>query len=96
MFEIDYAASGEVMCSGRLDAAQSPKAEAFLGRLDASHTLDFKRLEYISSAGLAILLKTQKRLSESGAALRIINVNKHIYDIFRYSGFNAIFEIETL
>jgi anti-sigma B factor antagonist len=96
MFEIAYAESGEILCSGRLDAAQTAKAEAFLGRLDASQTLDFERLEYISSAGLAILLKTQKRLSGSGAAIRIINVNKHIYDIFRYSGFNAIFEIETL
>ena len=96
MFEIDYSESGAVICRGRLDAAQSGKAEAFLGRLDTSHTLDFERLEYISSAGLAILLKTQKRLSRSGAALKIINVNKHIYDIFRYSGFNAIFEIETL
>ena len=96
MFEIDYAENGEIVCSGRLDAAQAARAEAFLVRLDTSQTLDFERLEYISSAGLAILLKTQKRLSESGAALRIINVNKHIYDIFRYSGFNAIFEIETL
>ena len=96
MFEIDYGESGQITCSGRLDAAQSAKAEAFLGRLDASQTLDFERLEYISSAGLAILLKTQKRLSGSGAAIKIINVNKHIYDIFRYSGFNAIFEIETL
>jgi len=96
MFEIDYAENGEIVCSGRLDAAQSAKAEALLGRLDTSQTLDFERLEYISSAGLAILLKTQKRLSGSGAAIKIINVNKHIYDIFRYSGFNAIFEIETL
>jgi anti-sigma B factor antagonist len=96
MFEIDYTESGEIVCSGRLDAAQSAKAEAFLGRLDASQTLDFERLEYISSAGLAILLKTQKRLSERGAAIKIINVNKHIYDIFRYSGFNSIFEIEPL
>ena len=96
MFDIDYAESGEIRCSGRLDAAQSPKAEVFLAGLDTSHTLDFERLEYISSAGLAILLKTQKRLSGSGAALRIINVNNHLYDVFRYSGFNAIFEIETL
>ena len=79
-----------------LDAVQSEKAEAFMSQLAASCTLDFEQLEYISSAGLAILLKTQKRLSESGAALKITNVNKHIYDIFRYSGFNAIFEIETL
>ena len=96
MFEIEYGEGGNVICSGRLDAAQSAKAEAFLGQLDNSHTLDFERLEYISSAGLAILLKTQKRLSGSGAAIKIINVNKHIYDIFRYSGFNAIFEIESL
>jgi len=96
MFEIKFADSGEVVCRGRLDAAQSDKAEAFLQSLGASSTLDFEQLEYISSAGLAILLKTQKRLSASGGALRIVNVNKHIYDIFRYSGFNAIFEIETL
>lgn len=96
MFEISFADNGDVICTGRLDAAQSQKAEAFMNDLGASCTLDFEHLEYISSAGLAILLKTQKRLSESDAALKITNVNKHIYDIFRYSGFNAIFEIEPL
>ena len=96
MFDISFGDDGAAICRGRLDAAQSGKAEAFMADLSASCTLDFEHLEYISSAGLAILLKTQKRLSESGAALKITNVNKHIYDIFRYSGFNAIFEIETL
>ena len=95
MFEISFGESGEVVCRGRLDAAQSEKAEAFMSELREDRVLDFEQLEYISSAGLAILLKTQKRLSESGAALRIVNVNKHIHDIFRYSGFTAIFEIET-
>jgi anti-sigma B factor antagonist len=76
MFEINFGEGGEIVCRGRLDAAQSEKAEAFLGSLDANSTLDFEQLEYISSAGLAILLKTQKRLSESGGALRIVNVNK--------------------
>jgi len=96
MFEISFGEAGAVICSGRLDAAQSDKAEAFMSNLKASHTVDFERLEYISSAGLAILLKTQKRLSGSGDSLKIVNVNKHIHDIFRYSGFTAIFEIETL
>ena len=95
MFEISYADNGDVICQGRLDAAQSDKAEAFFNGIEAAATLDFGQLEYISSAGLAILLKTQKRLSESGAALRITNVNKHIFDIFRYSGFTAIFDIEA-
>jgi anti-sigma B factor antagonist len=95
MFEIKFGESGEVICRGRLDAAQSEKAETFMSELTESSVLDFGQLEYISSAGLAILLKTQKRLSESGAALKIVMVNKHIHDIFRYSGFTAIFEIET-
>ena len=95
MFEIKYGEDGEVICSGRLDAARSGEAEAFFGSLDGPAVVNFAELEYISSAGLAILLKTQKRLSESGAALKIVNVNRHIHDIFRYSGFTAIFEIET-
>jgi anti-sigma B factor antagonist len=95
MFDIEYGENGEVVCRGRLDAAQSDKAESFLSALDGASVVDFGQLEYISSAGLAILLKTQKRLSESGAALKIVNVDKHIHDIFRYSGFTSIFEIEA-
>ncbi|MDH3276387.1 MAG: STAS domain-containing protein [Gammaproteobacteria bacterium] len=95
MFEIDYGDDGEVMCSGRLDASQCAKAQSFMDEIADTRTLDFSRLEYISSAGLGILLKTQKRLAESGSALRITNVNNHIYDVFRYSGFNAIFDIKA-
>lgn len=95
MFEIEYGNGGEVICRGRLDAAQCEKAEAFMNGLDGASTLDFSELEYISSAGLGILLKTQKRLAGSGAGLRIINVNNHIHDVFRYSGFHAIFDIEA-
>jgi len=95
MFQIDYSSDGEVKCSGRLDAAQCAKAQSFMDEIADTRTLDFSALEYISSAGLGILLKTQKRLAESGAALKIINVNNHIYDVFRYSGFNTIFDIEA-
>jgi len=94
MFEIAYGSDGEVLCAGRLDAAQCEKAQSFMDEIGDTRTLDFSALEYISSAGLGILLKTQKRLAESGAALKIVNVNKHIYDVFRYSGFNAIFDIK--
>ena len=95
MFEIEYGNGGEVLCRGRLDAAQCEKAEAFMSGLEGASTLDFNELEYISSAGLGILLKTQKRLAGSGAGLKIINVNNHIHDVFRYSGFHAIFDIEA-
>ncbi len=95
MFNIEFGENGEILCSGRLDAAQCATAEEFLDSVDGSSTLDFVNLEYISSAGLGILLKTQKRLVESGAGLKIINVNNHIHDVFRYSGFHSIFEIEA-
>ncbi len=95
MFEIGFGENGEIQCSGRLDAAQCAKAQSFMDEVVDARTLDFSRLEYISSAGLGILLKTQKRLAESGAALTIINVNNHIHDVFRYSGFDAIFDISA-
>ena len=95
MFEIEYGDSGAVLCRGRLDAAQCEKAEAFMSGLEGPNTLDFGELEYISSAGLGILLKTQKRLAADSAGLRIINVNHHIHDVFRYSGFHSIFDIEA-
>ena len=95
MFDIQYGDKGTIVCTGRLDAAQCEKGQAFLDTVVESSTLDFDRLEYISSAGLGILLKTQKRLSGNGASLRIINVNKHMHDVFRYSGFHAIFDIEA-
>jgi anti-sigma B factor antagonist len=95
MFDIQYDNEGKIVCTGRLDAAQCEKGQAFMDEIAESSTLDFSQLEYISSAGLGILLKTQKRLSGSGAALKIINVNNHIYDVFHYSGFHAIFDIEA-
>lgn len=95
MFEIGYGSDGNIMCSGRLDAAQCAKALSFMDEIAETRTLDFSGLEYISSAGLGMLLKTQKRLAESGAALKITNVNNHIYDVFRYSGFTSIFDIKA-
>ncbi len=95
MFEIEYGSDGEIVCKGRLDAAQCEKAQSFMDDVVESRTLNFTALDYISSAGLGILLKTQKRLAESGAALRIINVNNHIHDVFHYSGFHTIFDIKA-
>lgn len=96
MFEIGFGNNGEIVCTGRLDAAQCEKAQEFMDTVEEGKTVDFLNLEYISSAGLGVLLKTQKRLVDTGAGLKIINVNKHIHDVFRYSGFNSIFEIEPL
>jgi len=85
-----------VVLAGRLDSAQASNAQSFLDRLQGAVTLDCRGLEYISSAGLGVLLKTQKRLMASAGKLRLVGVNRHLRDIFRYSGFDQIFEIEPL
>jgi anti-sigma B factor antagonist len=92
---IDFGPEGSVVVVGRLDAAQSPVAQAFLDRVEGTVTLDCSRLDYISSAGLGVLLKTQKRLLASGGKLRLTGVNRHLQDVFGYSGFDQLFEIEA-
>jgi anti-sigma B factor antagonist len=93
MFDIQFGEEGEVRLAGRLDAAQCPKALQFLDAVAAPRVIDLASLDYISSAGLGVLLKTQKRVMAAGQGLRLVNVNRHIRDIFRYAGFDKIFEI---
>ncbi len=93
MLAIESGADGVVLVSGRLDAAQCPAAQSYLDALNGVVTLDCVKLEYISSAGLGVLLKTQKRLMSAGGKLRLTGINRHLQDIFLYSGFDRIFEI---
>ena len=93
MFEIRIADDGAVVLAGRLDASQCEKALQFLDAVAAPRVIDLAALDYISSAGLGVLLKTQKRAMAGGQGLRLVNPNRHIRDIFRYAGFDRIFEI---
>ncbi|MCZ6499809.1 MAG: STAS domain-containing protein [Gammaproteobacteria bacterium] len=95
MFEIDFGEDGVIIVVGRLDAAEAERAQAFLDEVPEACVLDMEKLEYISSAGLGVLLKTHKRLTATGSGLKMIKVSSHINDIFKYSGFDRLFEIET-
>jgi anti-anti-sigma factor len=95
MFEISFNDDGHVVVSGRLDAAQAERAQQFLDAVEGVCTVDMAGLEYISSAGLGVLLRTHKRLMTGANGLELVNVNKHINDIFRYSGFDKLFVIRT-
>ena len=94
MLEIGFASSGEVRLAGRLDAVEAPTALAFLEKVEGTVAVDCTALEYISSAGLGVLLKTQKRLAGAAGGLRLVGVTPHIRDILKYSGFDQIFQIE--
>lgn len=94
MLAIDLGADGRVQMAGRLDASQAPAAQAFMDKLGGEVVLDCSALDYLSSAGLGVLLKTQKRLMSAGGRMRLVGVRPHVRDIFTYSGFDQIFDIE--
>lgn len=85
--------NGNIILSGRMDASQIEKANGVFNTVTKSCVVDFKELNYISSAGLGVLLKTLKRLGDSGGNMVLINMNDHIRDVFQYAGFDRIFEI---
>lgn len=95
MLEIGYGARGEIVLTGRFDASHAERAETFLDGVDGAVVADLGKLEYISSLGLGVLLKTQKRLRQTGGGLKLIGLSPHLREIFRYSGFDRVFEIES-
>ncbi|MEG1848769.1 MAG: STAS domain-containing protein [Lachnospiraceae bacterium] len=82
--------------SGRLDTTTAPQLESELKTsLDNVDSLimDFETLEYISSAGLRVLLSTQKVMNKQGKMV-IRHVNDTILEVFEVTGFNDILTIE--
>lgn len=94
MFSISVNEKGIIVLTGRLDAAQVDRAREVLSSLDASTVVDFQSLDYISSAGLGVLLATQQRLKRGGKALKLVNMNRMVRDVFKIARFDLIFEIE--
>ena len=81
----------------RIDTITAPDFENEIndemGNFD-SLIIDFANLEYISSAGLRVLISTQKKLKGEDIPMVIKNVNDTINEIFRMSGFDKILKIE--
>ena len=85
-----------VTLEGRLDTTTAPQLEAELKSDLADVTslvMDFEKLEYISSAGLRVLLSAQKRMMKQGE-MKVIHVNEAIMEIFEVTGFSDILTIE--
>ncbi len=82
--------------AGRLDTMTAPELERELQDILPNAkdlVLDFEQLEYISSAGLRVLLSAQKIMSKQGQ-MRITHVNETIIEIFEITGFVDILTIE--
>lgn len=85
-----------VALGGRLDTTTAPQLEAelkdSLGGV-ASLILDMEKLDYLSSAGLRVLLTAQKTMTKQGE-MKVVHVNETIMEIFEITGFADILTIE--
>ena len=84
----------EIALEGRLDTTTAPELEKALN-LDGVNelTLDFSGLEYISSAGLRVLLSAHKIMSRKGG-MKVTHVNEIVNEVFEVTGFSDILTIE--
>ncbi|MGN0805566.1 MAG: STAS domain-containing protein [Candidatus Coproplasma sp.] len=80
---------------GRLDTVTAPELERELSDLSVVNNLviDMKNLEYISSAGLRVILKAQKIMNSQGS-MKLKNVGESIMEVFEITGFSDILKIE--
>ena len=85
-----------LIVSGRLDTQTAPELEKELDSVLADIkelTFDFANLEYVSSAGLRVILKAQKAMNTQGS-MKLTGVNDSIMEVFDITGFLDILTIE--
>jgi len=84
-----------IALSGRLDTTTAPSLEAALGSFEGVTDLvfDFAALDYISSAGLRVLLSAQKVMNRKGTMV-VKNVNSDVMEVLEITGFKDILTIE--
>ena len=81
---------------GRIDTITAPDLEEIINddiEDTQSLTLDIEEVEYISSAGLRVLLAAQKKMNKYGS-MKVINVRAEVMEVFELTGFTDILEIE--
>ncbi len=84
-----------IKLDGKLDTNTSPELDSKMNELEGMEEviIDMKELDYISSAGLRVLLSMQKVMNKQGK-MTIINVCDNVMDIFEVTGFSDILDIE--
>ena len=87
----------EIALEGRLDTMTAPELEAELKKEMAgaeSLVLDFSKLDYISSAGLRVLLSAHKAMTAKGG-MKVTHVNEIVQEVFEVTGFTDVLTIEA-
>lgn len=82
---------------GRLDTSTAPELESALGEIAPTTkklTLDFENLEYVSSAGLRVLLTAQKTMNAHNGKMVVKKANEVVRDVFDVTGFSSFIALE--
>jgi anti-sigma B factor antagonist len=94
VLELRVEDGGVVKLQGRLDAAESDRALAALEKLAGPLVLDCGQLEYISSAGISVIMQTWKRLNGQGTSLRLVGMTPRVRNVFAYAGLDKVLDIQ--
>lgn len=97
MFRLDSGppgSEGTVRLIGRLDGDEADRALAAFAGLQGSIVADCSELEYISSAGIAVILVTLQRLNKLGHTFRLHPVQPRVRNVFKYAGLAQMLGIE--
>ena len=100
--EFAHESEGDVVVAklaGRLDSSSAPTAEEQLTRLIGSGTprlaIDLSKLEYISSAGLRVLLLVARKVQQAHGKLALFGLAPSVREVFSISGFDTIFTVRN-
>ncbi len=80
--------------TGRLDAAESDRALAEMQKQPGPLTLECSGLEYISSAGISVIMQTYKRLAAAGQTFRLVGMAPRVKNVFMYAGLDKLLGIQ--
>ena len=94
MFEVHVDSPGTARLTGRLDAAEVDKARVALDALPGPLVLDCSGLDYVSSAGIGLLVETYKRLHQAGHTLRLVQLLPRVRNVFAYAGLDRVLTLE--
>lgn len=87
-----------IAISGKLSVATSPELEGAVNNLGedvANFNMDLTNLEYISSAGLRVLVSTEKLAAQRGGKMTLLHPNEEVSEVFDMTGLADVFTIEA-
>lgn len=93
MFDVSLESDGRVVLRGRLDAAEAERVADRFRQIEGPAVFDCEGLDYVSSAGIALIMETYKRLHGAGHVMRLASLSPRVRNVFVYAGLDKLLGI---